>query len=120
MAEATIIILTPVTTNGLNNVMSDDGRMVYRESEVPAGQRAKFEKINLTLPDNLKYRFKDVIPSQPAKPAEPTDLEKKVAELEAQLALSKAVEKQAVTPRGDNPAPAGVETKPNKNEKAVL
>jgi hypothetical protein len=84
MQEATIKILTPQTSNGLLNIMDDEGRMVFRESIVPATQRKFFEKLNTQLPDNLKHRIVD----NPTVPVvkEPSALEKEVAELKKQLA----------------------------------
>lgn len=61
--EATIKILTPQTSNGLLNIMDDDGRMVYRESIVPAGQRKYFEKLNTQLPPNLQHKIVDNAPA---------------------------------------------------------
>jgi hypothetical protein len=85
MQEATIKILTPQTSNGLLNIMDDEGRMVFRESIVPATQRKFFEKLNTQLPDNLKHRIVD-IPTTPPPPPEPSALEKENAELKKQLA----------------------------------
>ena len=120
MQEATIKILTPQTSNGLNNIM-ENGQMVYRESIVPAGQRKFFEKLNTQLPDNLKHRIEDV-KQEEAVPVvkEPSDQEKRIAELEAKLALAEVGQEQAkaVTPRGDDVAPPAIETKPKRNEKA--
>lgn len=57
MQEATIKILTPQTSNGLLNIMDEEGKMVFRETIVPAGQRKFYEKLNTQLPDNLKHRI---------------------------------------------------------------
>lgn len=59
MEEATIKILTPQTSNGLLNIIDENGQMVFRETIVPAGQRKFYEKLNTQLPDNLKHRIVD-------------------------------------------------------------
>ncbi len=117
----TIKILTPQTSNGLLNIMDDEGRMVFRESIVPATQRKFFEKLNTQLPDNLKHRIVDV-PTTPPPPPEPSALEKEVAELKAKLAEATAVKTAEPVeviqdPAPEEIAPAPAEKKPKKNEK---
>jgi hypothetical protein len=67
MAEKQIRVLSPVTSNGLLNVIGANGQMVFRESILAATARPMLEKINEKLPDNLKHRISDVVTDKPGK-----------------------------------------------------
>jgi hypothetical protein len=67
--EKQILVKTPVTTNGTNPAIGDDGRVIYKETILSAGARKPLEAINKTLPDQLKHRIEDIVPTsdKPAK-----------------------------------------------------
>lgn len=53
-------VLTPITTNGINPVMDNEGRIKYKESHLPLSAFKDLEKQNLTLPDHLKMKIERV------------------------------------------------------------
>lgn len=85
-----LLIKSPVTSNGRDPIMGEDGKITYREtilndSPGPTGTRATFEKINLKLPTHLKHII-EVYTGETGKstePKKPADMNK--AELQALL-----------------------------------
>lgn len=71
MAEKQILVRTPVTTNGIELLIGEDGRVVYKETILAAGAKALIERQNNQLPDNLKHKISDYTPEpekvEPAK-----------------------------------------------------
>lgn len=62
MAEKQILVKSPVTTNGTNPLIGDDGRVVFRETLLADSARSHLERLNKTLPDNLKHKISDYSP----------------------------------------------------------
>lgn len=64
--EKKILVKTPVTTNG-TNVLIQDGRMVFRETILSRGAKPHLERLNKTLPENLKHVIEDYPPASDKK-----------------------------------------------------
>jgi hypothetical protein len=54
---ATIKILSPITSNGINPVVDEAGQIMYKETIVNATAKPLFEKINASLPTHLKRKI---------------------------------------------------------------
>lgn len=65
--ERQILVKTPVTTNGTNPLIGEDGRMVYRETILAATARPHLEKLNNTLPKQLQHVISDYKPENTDK-----------------------------------------------------
>mgnify|MGYP001586938109 CR=1 FL=1 len=55
MAE--IIVLSPVTSNGINPVLDNKGQIIYKETILPLAAKAIIEKQNEKRPDHLKKKI---------------------------------------------------------------
>ena len=64
---ATIKILSPITSNGINPILDEKGQIVYKETIVDARSQKTFEKINDTLPSHLKRKIITGAESVPVK-----------------------------------------------------
>lgn len=65
MAE--IIVKTPLTTNGRDPIIGDDGKPEFRIDILNAAARPIFEKMNTKLPKHLQKVIIDVKPENTAK-----------------------------------------------------
>lgn len=66
--QGQILIKTPVTSNGRDLVMGEDGKRIFKETIVEAAARPLFEKINETRTTSLKHIIEDIPAATPAKP----------------------------------------------------
>lgn len=67
--EKQILVKSPITTNGTTPAIGDDGKVMFRETILAATARKHLEAQNKTLPDHLKHRIEDIVPTseKPAK-----------------------------------------------------
>jgi len=71
--EGQILIKSPITSNGRDLVMGEDGRIQYKETIAMAAARAGIERINTKLPSALKHIIEDIKPEKPAAEKPKTD-----------------------------------------------
>jgi hypothetical protein len=62
-----ILVKSPVTSNGRDPIMGEDGKITYRETILEAGAKPVFEKINAKLPTHLKHIISDITESKSKK-----------------------------------------------------
>lgn len=60
---AKILVKSPITSNGRDPILSEDGKMVYKETILSANARPVLEKINSKLPTHLKKVISDIAPT---------------------------------------------------------
>lgn len=66
-------VMTPETTDGMTPVIGLDGRVVYRQDDLPLSIQKELEKENLKLPMHLRKKI-EVVRTQfgPAVTPQPT------------------------------------------------
>lgn len=107
-------VLKPITTDGVNIDIDDQGQAKYKELELPLSAERQLQEVNSKLPKALKLRIERVTPNAiqvPVKKAEPTEEQKRIAALEAELEemrefmrAQKAAAKPPVTEPENEPA----------------
>lgn len=66
--EKHLKITTPITTNGTNLAIGEDGRVMYKETIVASTARPHFERLNNSLPKQLQHKIEDYEePKEPVK-----------------------------------------------------
>lgn len=106
--EDHIRVQKPLTSNGINPILTDDHRVRYKTTFLPMTAKKHLDKKNLKLPKHLQMII-EVVPGYRPAPVQDnrlSDAEKRIAELEAQLA-----EKEE-TPKNKGGRPP----KPKENE----
>ena len=69
---AKILVKSPITSNGRDPILSEDGKMVYKETILSAGAKPILEKINSKLPTHLKRQITDLkVDSEAPPPKKP-------------------------------------------------
>ncbi len=54
---AQILVKTPVTSNGRDPIMDEDGKQIFKETILDAAAQSIIEKQNLKLPTHLKKKI---------------------------------------------------------------
>lgn len=55
--KATIVVRTPITTDGTTLAYDENKQPIYKETTLPASARKHFESLNANLPEHLRHEF---------------------------------------------------------------